>query len=82
MAKEPKRISVPESLIDLQRATNTARREATRDAYSAQAWKPWLDAAADVQRGITEHAAVSGENRVDVEMATKWAAREADEAEG
>ncbi|MFJ5228202.1 hypothetical protein [Streptomyces sp. NPDC088400] len=53
-----------------------------RGECSAQAWKPWLAAAADVHRGITEHAAASGENRVDVEMATKLAAREADEAEG
>nr|WTA00189.1 hypothetical protein OH820_35140 [Streptomyces sp. NBC_00857] len=82
MAKEPKRISVPESLVDRQRAANAVRREATRGEYSAQAWKPWLDAAMAVQQGITEHAAASGENRVDVEMATKLAAREADEAEG
>ncbi|MFJ2217807.1 hypothetical protein ACIQVO_36690 [Streptomyces sp. NPDC101062] len=82
MTKEPKRIDVPDRLIQLQRESNAARREAVRGGYSSEAWRPWLEAVAKAQRAITEHAESTKDvNRVDVEMETKRRAREADEAE-
>lgn len=82
MAKEPKRPDVPESLLRLQRAANAAQREATSGGYSPEAWRPWVEAAAVVQNAVSEHAAAEDINRVDLEMAVKAAAREADQVEG
>ncbi|MFJ1865518.1 hypothetical protein ACIOD1_12885 [Streptomyces sp. NPDC088097] len=78
------KIEPPEHLIELQRATNTARAEATAGPYSAEAWRPWLEAAETVRIAVTEHAKEAGINRVDLEMAVKSAARaaEAAQAEG
>ncbi|MFJ2676420.1 hypothetical protein [Streptomyces sp. NPDC087525] len=80
MAKEPKRLEIPEDLLRLQRAANAARREATREDYSPEAWRPWVEAAAVVQNAVAEHAAAAGVNRYELEMVVKRAAREADEA--
>ncbi|MFE4915869.1 hypothetical protein ACFRCX_30660 [Streptomyces sp. NPDC056652] len=82
MAKEPKRPETPDHLIQLQREANAARREATRETYSPEAWRPWVEAAAVVQNAVAEHAAETGVNRYELEMAVKKAAREAVEVEG
>ncbi|MFE7566188.1 hypothetical protein ACFU76_04380 [Streptomyces sp. NPDC057539] len=78
MAKD---IEVPDDLLRLQRAANAARVEATRETYSPEAWRPWVEAAAVVQNAVAEHAAEAGVSRYELEMAVKKAAREADEAE-
>ncbi|MET9467817.1 hypothetical protein ABZY44_24040 [Streptomyces sp. NPDC006544] len=69
MAIEPS-----DELIQLQRAANAAREAALAGEYSAEAWR---DAADTVQAAVTEHAAATGQNRYEVEMAVKKAAREA-----
>lgn len=74
-------IEIPDDLLRLQRAANTAHREATAGGYSPEAWRPWLDASEKVQRAITEHAAATaGVARYELEMAVKQAVREGDEA--
>lgn len=70
-------IELTDELIQLQRAANTAREQATVGAYSAEAWQPWSDAVDVVQAAVTEHAKATGQNRYEVEMAVKKAAREA-----
>lgn len=69
-------IELTDDLVALQRAANAAHGEATSAGYSAEAWRPWRDAAEAVQTAITEHAKETGQNRYDVEMAVKAAARE------
>ncbi|MET7719028.1 hypothetical protein [Streptomyces sp. NPDC005407] len=49
---------------------------ARKREYSAEAWRPWLDASLAVESAITEHARASGQSRVAVEMAVKQAALE------
>ncbi|MFC9268886.1 hypothetical protein ACFTXJ_14085 [Streptomyces zhihengii] len=68
--------SAPDDLVALQRAANAAHREATAEGYSPDAWKPWIEASAVVQQGITAHAAAESVNRYELEMAVKQAARE------
>lgn len=70
-------IELTDELIQLQRAANTARETATAGTYSAEAWRPWSDAVDVVQAAVTEHAKATGQNRYEVEMAVKKAAREA-----
>lgn len=69
-------IELSDELIQLQRAANQAREKATAGLYSAEAWQPWLDAAEAVQAAVVEYAATTGQNRYQVEMAVKLAARE------
>ncbi|MFE2943347.1 hypothetical protein ACFXKG_30485 [Streptomyces sp. NPDC059255] len=79
MAKE-KRPEVPDRLIQLQRVSNAARRAATREAYTPEGWRPWRDAADEVQLAVTEHAAEARVSRYELEMETKRLARQADDA--
>ncbi|MEW1724338.1 hypothetical protein [Streptomyces sp. NPDC093109] len=74
-------VEIPESLIQLQRTANAARREATRGNYSTEAWQPWLDAADVLQRAVTDHAAAAAVSRYELEMAVKKTAREQDETD-
>ncbi|MFD0427590.1 hypothetical protein ACFQ60_03525 [Streptomyces zhihengii] len=62
----------------LQREANAAGRQATAEEYSAEVWRPWLTAAAAAQRAVAEYASEKNLDRVDLEMAVKKAAREAD----
>ncbi|MFJ2110662.1 hypothetical protein ACIOEX_01815 [Streptomyces sp. NPDC087850] len=78
MAKD---IEIPGDLLALQRVANAAHREAVRQGYSPEGWRPWLDAAQRVRQAVTEHAAAATVSRYELEMAVKKAAREADEAE-
>jgi len=73
-------IELSDELIQLQRAANAAREQATAGPYSAEGWRPWLDAADVVQAAVTEHAKAAGLNRYELEMALKKAARETAEA--
>ncbi|MFF4232390.1 hypothetical protein [Streptomyces sp. NPDC001820] len=52
-----------DELIELQRAANRAREEATEHGYgySSEAWRPWLDAAEALTAAITAHAAARAE---------------------
>jgi hypothetical protein len=68
-------IELTDELIQLQRATNAAREAATAGPYSAEAWRPWLEAAEAVQDAVTEHAAATGQDRHKVEAAVKTAAK-------
>lgn len=70
-------IELNDELIHLQRAANAAREKATAGVYSTEAWQPWRDAVEAVQAAVVEHAAATGQNRYEVEMAVKLAAREA-----
>lgn len=47
--------------------------------HSAEAWAPWLDAAARVQAAITAHAEATGQNRFDVEAELKRVVRHPEE---
>ncbi|MFE4336085.1 hypothetical protein ACFRQM_44035 [Streptomyces sp. NPDC056831] len=70
MAIEP-----TDELIQLQRAAVDAQKTAMSASPPEGAWTAWRKAAERVQAAITEHAAATGENRVDVEMAVKKAVR-------
>jgi hypothetical protein len=66
-----------DDLINAQRAAVEAR-EAVKDVpYSAEAWKPWVDAAVNFQAKVTEYAKAEGKDRVSVEMDVKKAVRHA-----
>ena len=64
-------IELSDELIQLQRAAVEARETATAGAYSAEAWRPWLEAADQLQAAVTAHANATGQNRYDVETALK-----------
>lgn len=68
-------IELTDDLIQLQQAANAAREQATAGPYSAEAWRPWLEAADALGTAITEHAAATGQNRFEVEKAVKNAAK-------
>lgn len=71
------KLVAPDDLVQLQRAALAAQAEAIREGYTAERWRPWVDAAAAAQAAITERAAGDDKvNRVDLEMAVKLAARE------
>jgi hypothetical protein len=70
------KLVAPDDLVQLQRTALAAREEAVREGYSAEAWRPWVEASAVVQNAISEHAAEAGVNRYELEMAVKLAARE------
>ncbi|MFI1286442.1 hypothetical protein ACH4U5_37760 [Streptomyces sp. NPDC020858] len=67
-------IELPDELVQLQRAANAARREATTDAYGPEGWKPWLDAVDAVHVAVTKYAKETGQSRHEVEKAVKTAA--------
>ncbi|MFI6284075.1 hypothetical protein ACIBCM_04820 [Streptomyces sp. NPDC051018] len=69
-------IELTDELVALERAALKAREEAMSGTYSTETWRPWLTASIAAQTAITEHARQTGQNRVDVEMAVKRAARE------
>lgn len=60
-------------LCELKKAAEEARETATAGPYSADAWRPWVDAAEKFQRAVTAHATEHGLNRYDVEAAVKKA---------
>ncbi|MFG2328230.1 hypothetical protein ACGFMM_01255 [Streptomyces sp. NPDC048604] len=66
-------IELSDDLIQLQRSAVEAQREATVGAYSAEAWKPWLEAAEKLHAEITAHAEATGQSRFAVEAALKKA---------
>lgn len=68
-------IELPDELIRLQREANLARQQATTCEYSAQGWKPWLDAVDAVHSAVTAYAKEHGLSRHEVEKAVKVAAR-------
>ncbi|MDQ0842379.1 hypothetical protein [Streptomyces sp. V1I6] len=70
------KIEVPDDLVALQREALAAAADAKAAGYSAEGWRPWIEAAAVVQNAIAEHAAATGQNRYELEMAVKAAARE------
>ncbi|MFD9442095.1 hypothetical protein [Streptomyces sp. NPDC060001] len=50
--------------------------EAVKDEpYSAEAWKPWLEAAGAFQAAVTKYAAQEGKDRMSVEMDVKQKVR-------
>jgi len=67
-------------LIELQRAANAAREQALAGPYSAEAWRPWLEAATALHDAVTEQAKADDVNRYELEKAVKNAARPAAEA--
>ncbi|MFF3324992.1 hypothetical protein [Streptomyces sp. NPDC002889] len=69
-------IELTDELLELQRAADAARDQATGAGYSPRAWRPWQDAAAAVQAAVTAHAAATGLNRYEVEQALKAAVRQ------
>ncbi|MET9611114.1 hypothetical protein ABZZ17_39590 [Streptomyces sp. NPDC006512] len=68
-------IELPEHLVQLQREADMARQQATTRDYSAEGWKPWLDAVETVQAAVAAYAKETGTPRHEVEQAVKAAAR-------
>ncbi|MFJ7070195.1 hypothetical protein [Streptomyces sp. NPDC101115] len=66
-------IELTDELIQLQRAAIEAQKTATAGPYSAEAWRPWLEAADQLQAAVTAHAKATSQNRFDVETALKKA---------
>lgn len=65
-----------EDLVKLERAAVDAHaRLADPDVDQAAARQAWIEAAADFQRAVTEHAETEGAVRYEVEMAAKKAVR-------
>ena len=64
-------IELSDDLIQLQRDAVEAQREATAGAYSAEAWRPWLEAAEKLHAAVTAHAEATEQNRYEVEAALK-----------
>ncbi|MFK0045556.1 hypothetical protein ACIQU4_15785 [Streptomyces sp. NPDC090741] len=55
-------------LVELKLASEKARIEAQQGPYSAERWRPWLEAANAFHNAVTEHAAKYGlENRLKLE---------------
>lgn len=55
-------------LVELKLASEAARVEAQQGPYSAEQWRPWLEAAAAFQEAVTAHAEQYGlENRFELE---------------
>lgn len=57
-------------LVELKLASEAARIEAQQGTYSAERWRPWLEAASAFGDAVTEH----GLNRFDLEKAVTTAA--------
>jgi phage gp46-like protein len=68
-------IELTDELVALQRAALAAHAEATASGYSAEGWEPWMQAAERVQAAVTAHAQATGQNRYELEMAVKQAAK-------
>lgn len=64
-------IELSDELIALRARAVEARAEALAGPYSAERWRPWVEAADVFQAAVTEHAAAAGLNRYEVEMAAK-----------
>lgn len=64
-----------DDLINLERAAVDAYGEARTLDYSAEAWKPWMDAAAEFQAAVTVYAKQEGKDRMSVEMDVKKVVR-------
>ena len=64
-------IELSDELLQLMRTTVAARETATAGAYSAESWRPWLEASTALHAAITAHAEAVGANRYDVETALK-----------
>lgn len=67
-------IELTDELKTLGRAAREAGAAARKREYSAEAWRPWLDASLAMQSAVAAHARATGQSRVDVEMAVKQAA--------
>lgn len=63
-----------DELIRLARAAAEAKEKALSGPYSAEAWAPWREAAQRFMGAVAAEA--SGENRYELEMAAKKAARQ------
>ncbi|MFJ5552498.1 hypothetical protein [Streptomyces sp. NPDC093225] len=68
-------IELNDELVQLQHVADAAREAATAGPYSAEGWRPWLDAASVLQDAITMHAADTGQNRYELGKAVKNAAK-------
>lgn len=68
-------IEVTDDLVELQK--RTLEEAAKAGPYSVEAWAPWLKAAQALEVAVTEHARATKQNRLDVAMAVRKAAREA-----
>lgn len=64
-----------DDLISAERAALEAHDAAKVEPYSAEAWKPWFDAAALFQAKVTQYAKAEGKDRVSVEMDVKKVVR-------
>lgn len=64
-----------DDLISAERTALEAHDAVKSEPYSAEAWKPWFDAAAEFQAKVTEYAKEQGTDRVSVEMDVKKAVR-------
>lgn len=69
-------IELTDELIELERSAWVAEQEALAGPYSAEAWRPWLDAA------VTAHAAATGQNRFEVEAELKRRVRHPEPEDG
>ncbi|MBT2539660.1 hypothetical protein J7E99_02785 [Streptomyces sp. ISL-44] len=72
-------IELNDEPIQLRRAADQTRARAA-GPYSAEAWRPWLEAAAVVHDAVTEHAKATGQNRYEVEKALVTAVKNAEGA--
>lgn len=63
-----------QALVELKLASEAARVKAQQGPYSAEAWRPWLEAATVFGDAVTEHAKTHGLNRFDLEKAVTTAA--------
>jgi hypothetical protein len=75
-------IELSDELIQLQREAVEAQRISTAGAYSAEAWRPWREAAERLHAAVTEHAKATGANRFEVEAALKRAVLHPEPDEG
>ncbi|KIF72829.1 hypothetical protein QR77_41755 [Streptomyces sp. 150FB] len=63
-----------DELVGLRRGALEAQALATAGEYSAEAWRPWLEAAQAAEAAITAYAKETGQNRLEVSMAVNRAA--------
>ncbi|MFG2747989.1 hypothetical protein [Streptomyces xanthophaeus] len=61
-------------LVELKKASERARVEAQQGPYSAERYRPWLEAATAFGNAVTDHAKTHGLNRFDLEKAVTTAA--------
>ena len=64
-----------DDLINAERAVLEAHGAVKGVPYSAEAWRPWFDAAVAFQAKVSEYAREQGTDRVSVEMDVKKAVR-------